>query len=285
MAARQSGPTKRKRRLGQLLRELRESRKVTVGAVMERLHCSDATVSRFETGKVGIKHSDLEILLAFLGVDDDTRRLALEMWEDARETGKQPEYLNALPRKFRGYVKLEAEASVSKAWQPLLIPGLLQTPAYSRVVHEADRFVLPGNVEKSVAARTSRQRLLVGPDPLQLHAVMDEAVIRRRYGGVDVMREQLEHLLELGEYPNITIQIMPMDAGPAGTMSGSLLILEFPDPEDPPNVYLEHPAGGEWVEDPSAVTDFQGVFDGVVSAALSASETAELISAVLADLG
>ncbi|KAA2266987.1 helix-turn-helix domain-containing protein [Solihabitans fulvus] len=284
MAATQSGPTKRKRRLGQLLRSLREEREISVDAVMERLHCSDATVSRFETGKVLIKHSDLEILLAFYTVDDEIRTRALDMWEDAAQRGKQPEFLNALPRKFRSYVKLEAEASRGLFLQPLLVPGLLQTEPYSHAVHTADQFVAPEGVDKSVAARVSRQRLLTGRDPLHLHAVIDEAVIRRVIGGPDIMREQLQRLLELGEWPNVTIQVLPFGAGAIGTMSGPVTILEFPDPEDPPNVYLEHPAGGEWVEDPDAVSGFMSVFDGAVAAALSASESAALISAAIADL-
>ncbi|WP_053722480.1 DUF5753 domain-containing protein [Saccharothrix sp. NRRL B-16348] len=285
MTARQSGPTKRRRRLGQLLRTLRDERSVSVEAVMERLHCSDATVSRFETGKSLIKHSDLEVLLEFLSADDGTRRQAFEMWADASQTGRQPEYLNALPRKFRAYVRLEAEASRGLFLQPLLVPGLLQTEDYARAIHTADKFVPREGIEKSVAARVSRQRVLTGPDPLQVHAVVDEAVVRRVIGGTAVMRKQLERLLELGQQPNVTIQILPFGVGAIGTMSGPVTILEFPDPEDPPNVYLEHPAGGEWVEAPSAVADFISVFDGAASVALSASESTDLISAAIADLG
>jgi len=110
-------------------------------------------------------------------------------------------------------MKLEAAATASLSLQPLLVPGLLQTEAYSRAIHTADGFVPAENIEGSVAARVSRQRLLSGPDPLHLHAVIDEAVVRRLTGGPDVMREQLERLLELGTYPNVTIQILPFSAG------------------------------------------------------------------------
>lgn len=278
------GPAKRKSRLGKTLRELREKAEKDSASVEERLRCSQAKVSRIERGATLIKLGELETLLAFYEVDDDTRSAVLSMWEDAAQPSKKVEGLSELPRRMRTLVKLQNESSAIKHLQQLVVPGLLQTDEYATAVHEADKFVPAEAVARSVAIRLRRQRVLEEPDPPRFHVVLDEAVILRIVGGPDVMARQLEHLIHLNGRGNITIQVHPFTAGAYGTMSGQVMILEFPDDEDPASVYLEYPAGGEWVEDPASVETFRTVFDEAVKASLSASETNALISARIAEL-
>jgi hypothetical protein len=126
--------------------------------------------------------------------------------------------------------------------------------------------------------------LLLKDDGPLFRAVVSEGVLRDVIGSPRVMIEQLEHLLQISQRANVDFQVHPHTAGAYGTMSGPLTILQFPDPEDAPSVYLEYPAGGEWVEDPNSVGVFIAVFDGASRESLSASETTEWISARIAEL-
>lgn len=278
------GPAKRTSRLGKVLRELREKAGKDSASVEARLRCSQAKVSRIERGATLIKLGELEILLAFYEADDDTRTSVLGMWEDAKQPSKKVEGLSELPRRMRTLVRLQNEASVIRYVQPLVVPGLMQTKEYATAIHEADEFIPVENVARSVAVRLRRQEILDEPRPPQFHVVLDEAVILRVVGSAGVMAGQLEHLIHLNGQHNVTIQVRPFSAGAYGTMSGAVTILEFPDEDDPASVYLEYPAGGEWVEDPSSVAGFQAVFDGASRTSLSASETNEFISARIAEL-
>jgi len=278
------GPAKRKSRLGKRLRELREKAGKDSASVEARLRCSQAKVSRIERGATLIKLGELEILLAFYEVDDSTRSAVLAMWEDAKQPSKKVEGLSELPRRMQTVVKLQNEATTIRYLQPLVVPGLLQIEDYATAIHEADEFVPDDSVDRSVAVRLRRQQILDDPNPPRFHVVLDESVIRRVVGGHDVMTRQLLHLIHLNGRDNITIQVHPFEAGPYGTMSGQVMILEFPDDEDPSSVYLEYPAGGEWVEDPASVAGFQAVFDRAARASLSASGTNEFISAHIAEL-
>jgi hypothetical protein len=122
-----------------------------------------------------------------------------------------------------------------------------------------------------------RQKPLEGPDPMLLHALIDEAAIRREIGGPDVFREQLEHLLTVADRPNITLQVVPFIAGGYGTMNGSFIIVDYPEPDDVPGVYLEYPAGGAWVDDEKDVQRFTTTFDQATAQALSPADTTKLI--------
>jgi transcriptional regulator with XRE-family HTH domain len=278
------GPAKRKSRLGKRLRELREKAGKDSASVEARLRCSQAKVSRFERGGVLISLGELETLLAFYEVDEDTRTAVLSMWEDARVPSKKVEGLSELPRRMQTLVKLQNEASVIKYLQPLVVPGLMQTEEYATAIHEADEFIPEESVARSVAIRLRRQQIMEEPRPPQFRVVLDEAVIRRVVGTQESMARQLERIIHLNERDNVTIQVRPFTAGAYGTMSGAVTILEFPDEEDPASVYLEYPAGGEWVEDPASVASFESVFDDASRTSLSASETNELISARIAEL-
>lgn len=236
-----------------------------------------------ERGATLIKLGELETLLAFYEADEDTRSSVLAMWEDAQQPSKKVEGLSELPRRMQTLVKLQNEAVAIKYVQLLLIPGPFQTAAFATALHDADEFVRREDVERSVAMRLRRQRVLLDdPNPPRFHVVLDESVVLRMVGGDDVMADQLEHLVHLNERENVTIQVRPLTAGAYGSMGGQVMILDFAD--DPSSVYLEQTGGGDWVEDPVSVDRFQAVFDGAVRTSLSASETNALISARVAEL-
>jgi transcriptional regulator with XRE-family HTH domain len=275
---------KRKSVVGAALRELRLAAGKTSADVEELLDCSQAKVSRIEKGRVGIKRAELLAMLDLYGASEGQRAIVLEKWTEASVRSKAVQSLSDLPPKLRALIRQQSEASVISCLQPLVIPGMLQAEGYARAIHEADGFVADDDVERAVAARMKRGELLLKDDGPLFRAVVSEGVLRDVIGSPRVMIEQLEHLLQISQRANVDFQVHPHTAGAYGTMSGPLTILQFPDPEDAPSVYLEYPAGGEWVEDPNSVGVFIAVFDGASRESLSASETTEWISARIAEL-
>lgn len=175
-----------------------------------------------------------------------------------------------------------------RAVAPVVVPGLLQTADYARAVHASAQRSRDqaANVEVFVAARLERQKLLDGPNALIMHAVIAEGALRQVVGGREVMREQLERLIEMSERPNVTIQVVPFTAGAYGGMSGACTILDYDDgAEDPPTAYLEYPAGGAWVDNGGDVQHLLTMFDSVsADKALSPPDTVEFIRDLVREL-
>jgi len=159
------------------------------------------------------------------------------------------------------------------------MPGLLQTRRYAQALEDAaHHFYKPEmRADTFIATRMNRQKPLEGPDPMALHALSDVAVIYREVGGPEVLCEQLEHLLAMAEWPNITVQVIPYRVGGYGTMNGSCLIVDYPEPDATPGVYLEYPAGGAWVDNEDDVKRFTTMFDEVSRLALTPTDTTTLI--------
>lgn len=274
--------TTRRRRLGQLLRTMRETADRSTDDACLRLRCSQPKISRIETGQTLPKIADLEILLAFYGANDEDRDRAIALWEEAREPAAHLDYVTLLPARMRGFSRLEAEASEILTFQPLAAPGLLQTEDYACALHVADQRFCPAEmVNSQVAARMARQRRLNEPDPPMLHAVMGEGVIHTAVGGPVVLRSQLAHLLDMAQRPNVTIQVVPFSGGAYGTMSGPFTILRFPDKDDPPSVYLEYAGGGAWAESKVDMERLSATFADAAKVALSAEETIRFIRRVV----
>lgn len=271
--------TRAKRRLGAFLLELRgQASRTTIDAAAE-LKTSDSTVSRYESGHVLPVWSTVLTLLRYYDAGDAEHKRATQLWEDAKDEAPPVRLPAGTPKSFRRLVSAEREAETERTIERSVIPGLLQTAEYARaLVGAGHRFNDPdAPVDRVVGPRLTRQERLVDPAPLEFHAVIDEATIRRVVGSPDTMRDQLDHLLTLAERPNVTIQIMPFLAGAYGTTSGACIIIGYAEPDDLPNVYLEYPAGGAWVENEADVQRFTTMFEDAVQAALPPGDTADLI--------
>lgn len=279
-------PTRPKKRLGKFLRALREQADKSLGEAARELRTTESTASRYESGLYRPQWTAMTALLTFYGATDEDRAKATALWEDASAPTPQVRLPAAAPKIFKELVRAEREATIVRTIAPSVVPGLLQTADYARAVHASAQRSrdLATNVEDFVSARMSRQKLLDGPDPLHLHALLDEVVLRRLVGGLDVMREQLDHLLVAAGKPNVTLQVIPYAAGAYGSMSGACWILSSEDPDDLPVVYLEHPAGGVWVEDREDVQHFLAMFDDVSAIALTPADTVKLIRAQAREL-
>jgi transcriptional regulator with XRE-family HTH domain len=279
-------PTVRRRRLGLILRGLREKVGLTgeeVGAAIER---SGSWVSRVETGRVGLRSRDLNDLLSLYRVDDAT--LSAQLLSLARE-GKQrgwwSRYADTLTNPYAAYIGFEAEAAEVLIYESVVINGLLQTEDYARALF-THAMIPPQSgeqIEKKVKVRHERQGVLARDRPLKVWAILDESVLYRRIGGNDVHRAQLKHLLELSELPNITIQVIPFDAGPHPGIIGSFTLMRFPLSDDPEIVYMESLAGDIFVEAEDAVV-YRQVFDHLRAAALSPIDSRQRIGRTYDDL-
>lgn len=277
-------PTRRKRRLGLFMERLRQDAGLNLRDGAELLRVKEPTASRYETGHIRPGWAALQALLGLYGATREQRAEAAQLWEDAGEPATRVVTPAGSSRAFRAFLRAEAEADSERDLSPLLVPGLLQTAAYARVVNASGRqFHASERTERYVTARMNRQARLTGPHPLALHAIIDESVIRRVVGGRSVMIEQLDHLLKTGSHDNVTIQVVSFGAGSYGTMTGPFTIIQYAT-DDPSAVYLEHSAGGVWVENDKDVERFEAMFDEVADAALTPEQSMALIAAEVREL-
>lgn len=268
-----------KRRLGSFLREVRRRAGKSVEEAAGHLKAKHPTVSRYETGEIMPVWSTVHMLLTFYGATDEDFAQAGRLFEDAKDEPRSVRLTAGASKAFRKLVNAEREAVRERELAPYVVPGLLQTRRYARALIEAGHALHdPGmRPDNAVATRMERQKPLEGPDPMLLHVLIDEVAIHREIGGPEVLREQLEHLLDVVERPNITLQVIPYMAGAYGTMNGSFIIVDYPEPDTVPGVYLAYPAGGVWVDDEDDVRRFTTTFDQATALALSPADTTHLI--------
>jgi transcriptional regulator with XRE-family HTH domain len=265
-----SSPTVRRRRIARELRQLRERSHLTLDQAARQLDMSKSNLSRIENAQIGIKPRDVRAALALYGVTGTDAEALVEIARGAQQRGWWQNYSGVLPEWFEFYVGLEAEASTVRTFEAESVPGLLQTEAYAR-----EMFLLTAGateVEKKVAARIHRQDLL-RQESTQLSAVLNEAVLLRPVGGTKVMSEQLEHLADLTELPNVTVQVLPFTAGGHPAMTTPYVILSFADAPDESIVYLENLTNGQALEEPEHVGGYTLVHQKLCSMALGPEES------------
>ncbi len=238
-----TGPTVLRMLLGAQLRRLREASGVGRDAAAWEIRGSESKISRMELGRVSFKERDVADLLTLYGVTDENERaILMSLARDANTPGWWHRYNDLLPTWFQAYLGLEAAAARIRIYEVQFVPGLLQTPEYTRAVA---RLTLgtersDAEVEQVVALRRTRQQVLERDPPVRLWAVIEEAVLRRPIGGPQVLRDQLEALIEAARKPNVTLQIIPLDSPGHVATGGAFTILRFPEPDLPDIVYLEH---------------------------------------------
>ncbi|WP_236243227.1 helix-turn-helix transcriptional regulator [Streptomyces sp. CC228A] len=249
--------------LGSQLRRLRESRGITREAAGYAIRASESKISRLELGRVSFKARDVEDLLTLYGVTDEQEREALlGLVREANIAGWWHSYGDVLPGWFQTYIGLEGAASLIRIYEVQFIHGLLQTEAYAHAVVARG---MPGapeaEIDRRVALRLERQKVLVSERAPQFHAVLDEAALRRPYGDRAVMREQLKHLIEISEQPNVTLQVMPFSFGGHSGESGAFTMLRFPESDLSDIVYLEQLTGALYIDKPEEVAQYERAMD------------------------
>jgi transcriptional regulator with XRE-family HTH domain len=281
-----TGPTVRRRRLGTELRKLRESNTYKLEEVAAQLGVAPSTLSRIETGKAPTKSAYLNQMLEMYGVIDPAQRQVLvDMAREGHRKGWWAAYDDVLPSGFDIYVGLEAETAAIRGYEISVVHGLLQTPDYARAVMR-EMFPRHGveQIERLVDLRMQRQQRFDDDSPLELWAILDEAVVRRPVGGSAVMREQLEHLLAMAARPELTLQVLPFSCGAHAGHGGPFSILEFPNRTDSEVAYVESVAGILYLEKDREVRARTDAFDRLRAAALAPAASADLIAQVAREL-
>ncbi|MEW2546685.1 helix-turn-helix transcriptional regulator [Streptomyces sp. NPDC047002] len=254
--------------LGSRLRQLRESRAITREAAGYSIRASESKISRMELGRVGFKTRDVEDLLTLYGVTDEKERAdLLGLAREANTAGWWHAFNSVVPSWFPNYVGLETAAARITAFEVQFVHGLLQTEAYAQAV--ITRGVRGPNVTREtiddkVALRLERQKKLVAENPLKLHAILDQGAVSRHYGGREVMLAQLDHLIEMSEHPNVTLQVLPFSHGPHTAETGAFSVLSFPEPDLGDIIYAEQLTGALYLDKPEEVSQYTEVMESLI---------------------
>jgi transcriptional regulator with XRE-family HTH domain len=272
--------------LGAQLRRLRESAGVTRDDAGYHIRASGSKISRMELGRVSFKERDVTDLLEFYGVTDPTEREKLvQLTKEANATPWYQKYQDVVPDWFHVFVGLEEAAQLIRVYEVQFVPGLLQTEEYARaVILQGAPGLDPDEVERRVALRMGRQKLLTRENPPRYWVIMDEAALRRPMGGRDVHVGQIERLIDLVGEPNITIQVMPFRYGGHAAEGGAFTIMRFPETDLPDVVYMEYLTGAHYVDKPEEVERYAAVMERLSVAGTSPDRTREILSGILKDL-
>jgi hypothetical protein len=212
----------------------------------KHLEWSVSKLSRIERAKQMVDVHGVRAMLDLYGLTCDQWEPIVDLAREARQKGWWRAY--GIPD--RGYVELETAASSVRDFQLAHVPGLLQTADYARALFRVSQLRrTEDQIERLIAARMVRQQRLTDDDPLELCAIVDEAVLRRPVGSTEIMRAQLRHMVECAELPHVTLQTLPISAGAHLGMDGAFIILSFSDAAEPDAVYIEHPSGALHIQD------------------------------------
>ncbi|MDJ1133839.1 helix-turn-helix domain-containing protein [Streptomyces iconiensis] len=278
--------TARRRKLGSELKALREAAAVSVEQAAQRIHGDNSKISRLETGRQRITRLELDALLELYALRDEHLRSGLvALATEARKRGWWRQYSELLRSDFQEVLSLESDAATIQAFQPMLIPGLLQTPAYATAVL---RELTPGFSEEELdsylSIRMARQEIFTKPDPPHYLCVLTEGALRQEVGGAEAQAQQLCHLRKMSKPPQLTIQVLPYAQGVHVGMDGPFSIYSYPDPMDLDVVGVEYLDGKLYLEEERPVSRYRMAFDQLRSCALSSRQSLELISHIARDL-
>ncbi|MFJ2028601.1 helix-turn-helix domain-containing protein [Streptosporangium sp. NPDC087985] len=267
--------TVRLRRLSRELRTLRAATEMTTEAAAEQLGWSRSKLNRFETGKGAPTPADVAAICHLYCVEAATAEAMVQLTREVARRGWWTAYSDV----FTGsYVEFEAAARAIHQWEPLLVPGLLQTEDYARQIIRAGHPDRPDiEVTRRVDARMQRKTSLLS-DHMTLHILIAEGALHHPVGSSGIMTRQLGDILHAMDRPNITVQVLPTAVGAHGGMEGAFSVLSFDD-DDPDLGYAECPAGEVYVEDGEQVRRLMLTFERLASACLSPEESAALLAA------
>lgn len=275
----------RQQRLAGELRRLRRRVHLTGKEVATRLGWSEAKLSRIENGLARVKRSDLDGFMDLYEVEERHRPELIALAEESRQTNLLEEIEGDLPEGHARFLAAEQEAEAMWNWEPQVVPGLLQVENYTRAVLKLWPAIFarpPAEIERRVETRLLRRRVLTKTPPLELSFVIDESVLLRRFAAAPIMREQLTHLAEMSEHPNIELRILPLD-GNQVTGTGTFVYFRFPPIHGvpaPDAVAFEHLQDTTFIESEQDVHAYQVVFNALRDASLSPESSRDRLARV-----
>jgi transcriptional regulator with XRE-family HTH domain len=263
--------------LGQMLRELREAAGKRRSEAANTLECQVAKISKIETGRATLSPGDARLLVELYDAGDDVADVVFQLARDARKRTQV-----RFPDWVKRFTTMESIAESIDVYEPELVPGLMQTAEYAKAVTAA---TAPGKtdeeVEQMASTRASRQVRLTDENPIKYSAVISEAVIRRPVGGTKVMRQQLEHLCQLSELPNVTLRVIPFAAGAHSAMGSSFRVIRLRKPSGARTVYLEDAVFGHYLDGSAQIDRHARAFELLQTVASSEADTVATLQRVI----
>jgi len=277
------GPTVLRILLGTQLRRLREARGVTAQEAARAIRGSESKISRIELGRNAVREVDIADLLRLYGITDSAEREQLLMLaSQANQPGWWHRYQDVLPTWFHAYIGLEESAESIRSYDSQFVPGLLQTEDYATGVIALGEFA-PDEADRLVYLRKERQRRFTCGG-LRLWAIIDEVALRRRIGGQDLMRAQLQYLLEASERPGLTLQVAPFPVGGSYIAPGSFSILRFASEDLPDVVYVEQLTSAMYLDKRSDIERYAAAMDKISGTSATPEQSRQIIRARLEDM-
>ena len=269
-------PTLRRRELGRRLRDLRADR--TIQEVAAAIRVSPPTISRMETGARAATPRNINALCDFYGVDEPRRAQLLALGREASEQGWWHKYDDLAIDPLIG---LEMAATQISTHEAANVPWAFQTEEYARAIIKGTLPRIDDAVrDERVAARMTRQKLLHGTNPPRLWALIDESAFHRSVGGNQTMKEQLTKILEVAAAPNVTMQVVPFEAGAHPGLNNAFTLLEFDDPDQPPIVFVENLAGNLFLESDAELDRYREALEHLKEYALSPTKSAHWVKQI-----
>lgn len=263
--ARRAGPSARSRRLARTLRKLRAETGASAAEVGAAVAMSGSKINRIEAAEIGIYQDDLEKLLDHYQVSRKRRAELLEIARSAEQRGWLRLRNPNLPDDLLTWTDFEDEATALRLYEPMTVPGLLQTAEYARAIISATGTGLSeSQTDALVTTRLARQSLLSREHPIQLHVIVEETILTRPFGGNGVLGRQLRHLVDAAAQPNVTFQVLPTEAGLHPGVTGAFVVLEYDD--GPSLVCLEHMLVSHFLEEDEQIEAYAsawGVLEGL----------------------
>ncbi|MFE1962574.1 helix-turn-helix domain-containing protein [Streptomyces sp. NPDC059479] len=281
-----NNPTIRQRRLARRLRELRTTAGMTHADAAEALGSAESKVGRIENALSGVRLPDLRALLDAYGVTNPAERSEIEqLSRDAKQKGWWSRYANVVDSAYAAFVAVEWDASELYNVQTHLIPGLLQTPEYTKAVMELQvPDFTPEAVEAQVNVRRERRKILTRDNPLQLWVILAESVLYHRVGSRNVLKAQLESLIEDSRLPNVQLQVLPREDPMNACLFGPFVIMSFPNAAETDIMYTEALTSALYYEEDSDVETYTTLFRRLNMAAANVTQSRALITNAIKEM-
>ena len=281
--ARRKGVSVRQRRVSAELRAWRIRRGLSCKEVAKALGWSESKVSRMETGERGLYEDDVAAILGYLRVPPEIRQELMNMVRAGSERNWHEISSTPDSKLLRDLTRFENEATAIYNFEPLYLPGLVQTAEYTRtLIRKATPTRSEHEIEGLVAVRMNRQRVLDRADSPHLSLIIEEMVLRRTMGDSSMMAGQLQHLLAASARRHISVQVLPFDAETAIAMLGSLIILECPD--QPTLCYEDSRSTSAFLEDEELIGRARLAWTKLSAAAHSEDDSRQLITELVSQL-
>ena len=273
--------TLRQRQLGRELRRFREKAGLTLEEAAPKLDWSTSKLGRIENAQQGVDVHGVRSMLDLYDIGGTQWDEIIELAREARKKDR----LHAYGKGPQGYPRLELDATVVHNYQFSYVPGLLQTEGYMRTLfRNSRRCPTDAEIDRDVKVRLSRQRRLTEEPTLELVTIVDESVLRRPVGGVEVMRPQLRQVVARAALPSVCLQVLPLSLGVHSGLGGSFTVLGYGDPNEPEIAYVEHTVNAMQLHKEAEVRVCKLVFDQLRSEALSPQDSVALVERLIADL-